>query len=215
AAAAVILIGFAFFFGTSAAKAIDLNQIYRAIGIAGNIHVSKFDPGKTEPKTEEWASRSLGIYMSKVGQELTLWDFRADPKKVKSFHNVAPKAVPFTKADAEAARRRIDSPLGIVPFDNMSDVPPDAIWNRVPDDALQSDAQGWEVYDLTWTERGSRGQARLKKWRVFVDPRSNLPQKAQFYKKSPKDTEPILENELVVEYLKDWEVEAAVKEASL
>ncbi|MHC4331406.1 MAG: hypothetical protein ACYSWW_25150, partial [Planctomycetota bacterium] len=38
AAAAVILIGFAFFFGTSAAKAIDLNQIYRAIGIAGNIH---------------------------------------------------------------------------------------------------------------------------------------------------------------------------------
>ncbi|TKJ35501.1 MAG: hypothetical protein CEE38_15125 [Planctomycetes bacterium B3_Pla] len=215
AAAAVILIGFAFFFGTPAAKAIDLNQIYRAIGIAGNIHVSIFDPGGTEPKTEEWASSSLGIYMSKVGQELTLWDFRAGPKKVKSSRNVAPEAVPFTEAGAAAARRRINSPLGIVPFDNMSEVPPDAIWNRVADDTLQSDTQDSEVYDLTWTERGSRGQAKLKKWRVFVDPGSNLPRKAQFYKKSPTDTEPILENELVVEYLNDLEVEAAVKEASL
>ncbi|MHC4144456.1 MAG: hypothetical protein ACYSUD_06710 [Planctomycetota bacterium] len=210
AAAAVILIGFAFFFGTSAAKAIDLNQIYRAIGIAGNIV-----PGRTEPEREEWVSRSLNIYMSKVGQELTLWDFRADPKKVKSFHNVAPKAVAFTEAGAEAARRRIDSPLGIVPFDNVSDVPADAKWNRVSDDAFQAGTQDFEVYDLTWTERSGRGQARLRKWRVFVDPRSNLPRKAQFYKKSPKDTEYVPWNVLVVEYLSDREVEAAVKEASL
>ncbi len=215
AAAAVILIGFTFFFGTSVSGEVHLNQIYRAIGIARNIYVSEFVPGRTEPKIEEWASRSLGIYMSKVGQELTLWDFRTGPKKVKSSHNVAPEAVAFTEDDAAAARRIIDSPLGIVPFDKVSDVPADAQWNRVADDALQSGTQDSEVYDLTWTARSGRGQARLGKWRVFVDPRSNLPQKAQFYKKSPKDTEYVLWNELVVEYLKDWEVEAAVKEAFL
>jgi hypothetical protein len=212
AAAAVILIGFTFFFGTSVSGEVHLNQIYKAIEIASNIHITKFVHGSTEPVLEEWVSRSLCIYMSKVGQERTLWDFRTGPKKVESFHSVVPEAVPLTQDEVETARRMIDSTLGIVPFDNVSDVPPDAIWKRVTDHVLQSEAQGCEVYDLTWAARSNRGQARLEKWRVSVDPKTKRPQKAQFYEKSPIGTEPILVSELVIEYLEDWEVEAAIKE---
>ena len=215
AAAAVILIGFALFFGTSAASAVNLDQIYRAVERASNFHISNFIPGRTEPERERWVSRSLSIYMLKVGQELTLWDFRSGPKKVKSSHNVAPKAVPFTEADAAAARRRIGGPLGIVPFDDVSDVPGDAKWNRVADDAFQSGAPDSEMYDLTWTARTDRGEAKLRKWRVFVEPKTNLPQKAQFYDKSPTDAGYVLRNELVVEYLSDDDMKTVVEEASL
>jgi hypothetical protein len=209
AAAAVILIGFALFFGTSAASAVNLDQIYGAIEKASNIHITKFIAGETEPEREEWVSRSLNIHMLKVGQELTLWDFRSGPRKVKSFGNGAPKVVTLTKADAEAVRIRINSPLDIVP----SGVPGDAKW--VPDDAFESGTQDCEVYFLTWTERSMRGEAKLRKWRVFVEPGTNRPQKAQFFSKSPTDTNYVLWNELVVEYPDDRQVEAALKEASL
>ena len=214
-AAAVILIGFALFFGTSAARAVDLDRIYKAVKRAPNVHVTDFKAGETEPERDIWVSRSLSIYMLKVGQELTLWDFRAGSRKVKSFHNVVPQAVPLTEADATTAKRTINSPLGIMPFNKMSDVPADAKWNRVSDDALQAGTLDCEVYDLTWTRSSLRSETKLGKWRVFVDSNTNLPRKAQFYDKFPTDAEYVLRNELVVEYLSDREVEAAVEEASL
>ena len=52
AAAAVILIGVAFFFGTSAARAVDLDRIYKAVKIAPNIRITRFKAGETEPERE-------------------------------------------------------------------------------------------------------------------------------------------------------------------
>ena len=215
AAAAVILISFALFFGTSTSKAVGLGQIRRAVKRARNIHVTYFIAGETQPEREEWVSRSLNIHMLKVGRELTLWDFRSGPRKLKGFGDGAPKAVPLTDADAEAARMEINGPLGIVPFDNASDVPGDAKWNRVVDDAFESGTQDCEVYELTWTTRTGRGETKLRRWRAFVDPSTNRPQKAQFSDKSGTDGEYVLRNEVVVEYLNDGQVEAAVTEALL
>ena len=215
AAAAVILIGFALFFGTSAAEGVALGQIYKAVKRARNIHISNFTPGGTEPEQERWVSRSLSTYMLKIGQERVLWDFRAGPKKVQSSHNVAPEAVPFTEAGAAVARRRIDGPPGIVPFDNVSDVPGDAKWKRVPDDAFQAGTQDCEVYDLTWTELTNRGKPLLKKWRVFVGPGTDLPRKTQSFDKLSADDEYILQSEHKVEYLSDDDMKTAIEEAFL
>jgi len=214
AAAAVILIGFALFFGTSVAKAVNLDRIYGTVKRARNIHITNFIAGETEPEREEWVSRSLNIHMLKVGQELTLWDFRARPRKIKSFHNVAPKTVTLTEGEAAAEIRKINSPLIIMPFDNVSGVPGDAKWDRAHDHAFQSGTQDSEVYDLTWTDVTIPGKPVLKKWCVLVDSR-NRPQKTQFYSKSPTDAEYLLWNELAVEYLSDDDMKTAIEEASL
>lgn len=213
AAAAVILIGFALIFGISATIAVDPDRIYGAVEKAGNVHVTSFNAGETKPKLDMWVSRSLRMYMVKVGQELTLWDFRAGTKKIRSSHNVAPKAVPLTEADAEIARRRIDRPLGIPPYDNLLNVPAGAKWNRVADDAVQSDTPDRKVYDVTWTRRDSRNNDILEKCRVFVDPETKLVQKAQYYSKHNRDTDYVLRTELVVEYLSDDEMKTAIGEA--
>jgi hypothetical protein len=215
AAAAVIMIGFAMFFGTPAVKAVDLDQIYSALKRAPNIHTTSFVRGTAEPERERWVSRSLSVYILKVGEERTLWDFRAGPEKVVSSHDATPKAVAFTEAAAAAARRMIDSPLIVVPFENISEVPPDRKWTRVTDEVFESGAQDCEVYELTWTKTKPSGAAKHKKWRVFVDSRTNLPQKTQFYEKSPTDANYVSRNELVVEYLSDREMEAAIEQASL
>jgi len=215
AAAAVVLIGVALFFGTSPAKAVGLGQIRKALERARNIHISNFVRGGTEPEQERWMSRSLGMYMLKVGQERVLWDFRAGPKKVESSHNAAPKAVPFTEADAAAARRRIDGPPGIVPFDNVSDVPGDAKWKRSPDDSFESGTQDCEVYDLTWTAVTNRGKPVLKKWRVFVDPGTNRLRKAQSFDRLSADDEYVLQSQYEVEYLSDDDMKTAIEEAFL
>jgi len=209
AAAAVIMIGLALFLGTSPARAVDPDQIRRVVMGATNIHIRNFVPGRTEPMHQEWVSRSLSIYMSKIGQEFTLWDFRADPKMVVSSYGTAPEAVPVTEAAAGAARTRINSLLDIVP----SGVPGDA--KCVPDDASESDTQDCEVYRLTWTERSMRGEALFRRWRVFVEPGTNRPKRAQFYDKSPTDVEYVLRHELVVEYLSDDEMKTAIEQASL
>jgi hypothetical protein len=153
--------------------------------------------------------------MVKVRQEVTLWDFRAETKKIRSSHNVAPKAVPFTQADVEIARRRIDRPLGIPPYQNVLDVPAGAKWNRVADDAVQSDTPDRKVYDVTWTDtrRSTRNREILEKCRVFVDPETKLVQKAQYYSKGHRDTDYVLWGELVVEYPSDEDMKTAIEEA--
>jgi len=215
ATAAVILMGFALLFGTSAAKAVNLDQIYGAIEKTWNIHTTNSVPGRTEPRQEEWVSRSLRIYMSKVGQELTLWDFRTGPKMFQSSDNGTLKEVPVTETATEAAGRKINGLLGIVPFENVSDIPGDAKWERVRDDDLEPGTQGCEVYDLTWTARTDRGEVKYRKWRVFVDAKTNAPQKAQFCDKSSSDAEYVLKNELVVEYLSDDDMKTAIEQVSL
>lgn len=213
AAAAVILIGFAMFFTAPAAKAVDLDQIYSALMRARNIHIANFLGDRTEPERERWVSRSLNAYLLKIGQERTLWDFRDGVKKIVSFPDVPPKAVAFTKAAAAAARGMIESPLNIVPFESVSKVP-GGKWIRVTDEVFPSGAGDREVYDLTWTET-KRGIKKHKKWRVFVESGTNRPRKAQFSEKATADAAYDLQNELVIEYLTDQEVEAAIEQAQL
>ncbi|KPK38520.1 MAG: hypothetical protein AMJ65_12770 [Phycisphaerae bacterium SG8_4] len=213
-AAAVILIGFAVLFGTSAAKAVNPDQIRRAVMRASNVHITNSTGGRTKPVQEEWVSRSLSIYMSKIGQELTLWDFRTNPKLVVSSYSEPPKEVRVTEAAAEAARRKIDSPLGIMPFENVSAIPADAKWERVRDDDVDFGTQDWEAYDLIWTDATSPGKPVLERWRVFVD-KNDRPQKAQFSRKSPADVEYVVRNELVIEYLSDDDMKTAIEQASL
>jgi hypothetical protein len=58
------------------------------------------------------------------------------------------------------------------------------------------------------------GSAIFWKWRVFVDPKTDLPQKTEFYKKLGFGDEYALKSANVVEYLSDNEMQAVIKEVS-
>jgi hypothetical protein len=100
-----------------------------------------------------------------------------------------------------------------MPFYDMSEIPEDAEWNRADDENLVVN-KGIEVYDLEWAQKRYDGSPELKKWRFFVDAKTRLPQKIEWYTRFANDAEFVLETVMVVEYLDEGEMQAVVKEVS-
>ncbi len=211
AAAAIILIAVALFLSTQTAKAVTIDKIYKAFVKVKNVHISKFDD-KKELIQERWVSRALNIYMTKTGKELVLSDIPNGVRKSKQLGTAVTDTKPLTNDEVADVEKKISGSLGLMPFYDISEVPLDREWSRITDNGLEDVSEGVEVYDLIWTEKKHGGSAVFKKWRFFVDPETNLPQKTEFYEKSPTDSEYTLASVMVVEYLSNSEIKALIKD---
>ena len=212
-AAAVILIGLALLLNTPTAKAVTLERIYEALEKVKNVYISSFDSDKTDPKQEKWVSRTLNIYMTKTGKELVLWDISNQTRKIKHMDTAVTKTTLLTNDIVVSVEREMSGSLGLMPFYDISDIPPGAEWHRVDDENLEVD-KGIEVHDLEWAKKMYDGSAEFKIWRVFADAKTSLPQKAEWYTRFADDAEFVLETIKVVEYLDESEMQAVVKEVS-
>ncbi len=108
---------------------------------------------------------------------------------------------------------KISGSLGLLPFYDMSEIPKDAEWSRVDDKSIDV-TKSIEVYDLKWVKKKYGGSAISKKWRVFVEERTGLPQKVEWYQKSAADSEYILSSTMEIEYLSESKIREIIKEAS-
>jgi len=215
-AAAVILVAVAMFFllfNTPTAKAVTIEQIYKAIEKVKNVYISSFVPDKTEPIQEQWVSRTLNIYMTKTGEELILWDISNGTRKIKHVDTAVTETTPLTDDSVVSIKRKMSGSLGLLPFYDVSEIPPGVEWRRV-DDAILEVAEGIEIYDLKRTEGKYGGSAVFKKWRVFADPETNLPQKVEGYQRLDTESEYSLRSVMVVEYLDESEMRAVIREVS-
>ncbi len=213
AVAAVILIGFALLLNTPTTKAVTIDQIYKAIEKVKNVYISSFVPGKAEPIQEKWVSRTLNIYMTKTGKESVLWDIPNRTRKTKHVDTDVTKTTPLTDDSIANVERKMSGSLGLMPFYDISEIPEDAEWSRVDHENLEV-AEGIEIYDLRWAERKYGGSDVFKKWRFFIDPKTNLPQKNEIYRKSSADSEYNLILVSVVEFLSGSEIRKVIKDAS-
>ena len=215
AAAAVILIGVALFLSTQTAGAVTIDQIYKALVKVKNVHISRFDD-KKKPIQEKWVSRSLSIYMTetmtKTGKELVLSDIPNVVRKTKHLETNSVETALLSAEMITKIEKTISGFWGLVPFADLSVIPDDVEWGRVTGDDLKEATEGIRAYDLMWIEEAYDGSVVLRKWRVSVDPETNLPQKTEFYRRLPADTEYILESIEVVEYLEDSEIRTVIKD---
>ncbi len=213
AAAAVILVAVGLFFLAQPVKAVTIGQIYRAIEKAKNIHILKRVPGKTEPIEERWVSHPLNIYMSKTGNELVLSDIKNRVRKTKYTDTLVTETIQLTDAIIASVEIKMSGSLGLMPFYDISEIPEDAEWHRVEDE-IQGATEGVEIYDLKWAEKQYGGSEIFKRWRVYANPETNLPQRVEGYQRSNADSEYILRSVMVVEYLDESEIWSVMKEAS-
>ena len=70
--AAMLMLGVGLFFNVHTAKGLAIEQIYRAIDMVKNIHISSFVPDNQKPVQEVWIARSSGLYVIKTENECTL-----------------------------------------------------------------------------------------------------------------------------------------------
>ena len=214
AAAAVIAIGVALLFNAPAAKAVTIEQIYRAIENAKNVYIKTFNPGKTKPTQERWVSRSSNIYMTKTGEESVLLDLTNKVRIVKHFSTDPVEESVLQNGMATETTKMMAGFLGLVPFADASVIPDDAEWNRVGNNDLDNIIKAIEIYELIWLKKTDAGSTIFYKWLFFVDPKTNLPQKTEFYRKLAGDTEYALSSAMEVKYLSDSEMEEVVRKAS-
>jgi hypothetical protein len=212
-AAAVILIA-AILFQSIPAKAVTLKRIYEVIEKIKNIHITSFTPPKKEPTQELWVSRTLNIYMTRTEGQLVFWDLSNRVRKSKHLDTSLTEATSLTGDLIVGLEDKMSGSLDLMPFYDISDIPEDADWSRVADNSLEDITKGTEVYDLTWIERKHIGFVVYRKWRVFANAETNLPQKVEWYEKSAATDEFALEAIMVVEYLSDSEMQEVIKEAS-
>jgi hypothetical protein len=212
-AAAVILIVVALLLNVPVAKAVTLSQIYKVLEKIKNVHITSFIPHKKEPAQELWISKTLNIYMTKTAKQSVLWDIANRARKTKQLDIGITETAGLTDDIIAGIKRKTSSSLDLMPFYDISDVPENADWSRAADKDLEA-TKGIEVYDLTWTERAYDGSTVLKKWRVFADSETNLPQRIEWYEKLVTDNEYTLSSAMVVEYLSDNEMQEVIKEAS-
>jgi hypothetical protein len=212
AVAAVMLLGLALLLSAPTAKAVTLDQVYRAVEKVRNVYIATFSPDKTEPIREAWVSRSLNIYMSKVGNVLILSDAANKLEKRRAGGGSVVEK-PLSDEFCAEIEKTYAGYLDLLPFARISDVPKDANWNRVASDALRIAAENAEVYDLTWTEETYRGSPVFWKSRYFVDPETGLPNKVEHYRKSSIEGEYTLQSKMIVQRSNDSEILAAVEDA--
>ena len=214
AVATVILIGFALLLNTPTAKAVTIEQIYKAIERVKNVYISSgFVPDKTEPTQELWVSRALNIYMTKTKSQWVLWDIANSLRKSKDSHTGVTETAQLTEDDIDGIEQKISGSLGLMPFYDISEIPEDAEWHRIDDEILEV-AEGIEVYDLTWTQKRYGGSVTSQKWRVFVDSRTKLPQRTEFYEKLPAGSKYDLSSVKMVRYLSNSDIQDVIKNAS-
>ncbi len=213
AAAAVIAIGFALLLNAPAAKAVTIEQIYRAIENARNVYIATFEPGKTEHEQERWVSRSSNFYMTKDGEESVLLDLANKVRIVKHFTTDSVETSPLPAEMITGTEKMMTGFLGLVPFRDISLVPENAEWNQMTSNELIA-ASDTAIYELIWIKTSPAGNKVFNKWRFFVDPKTYLPRKTESYTKRVGDSDYTLRSAMEVEYLNDSEMEDVVKKAS-
>ena len=115
-----------------------------------------------------------------------------------------------TEYESAKIRQIIDGTLGIMPGNDVSQLPPGYKWKELDDIDLEPEFQDCKVYDLIW----SLDNQVLMKWQYFVESASGRPRRVKSYRASSNDRQYEFQMEIHIEYLGDEEINAAIEEAS-
>jgi hypothetical protein len=216
AIAAMILLAFALFVNVQTEKAINVERIFGALSKVGNVHISKFQAGRTNPDQQVWVSKNLGVKLLKteIGNQAqyTLWDMKNRVKMIKFLSSDSVKTEPITQKMLAELEKSVAVEDDLVPFSNKKDIPEEARWSRIDDQAVLASVSGTKAYDLTWVEKNKDSQAVIyRKWRVFADNRTNLPERMEWYSKSRPEDEYGFEEFVVVGYPGEDEITSIIR----
>jgi len=165
------------------AHAVSLKALYGAIGEIRNVYIAGFEAGHDRAFQEQWVSRELGVQLLKTGDEWMLWDSTAGARTWRTGPD-GPIASQVVDGEmAQEMKASIEGSLGLVPFEQFTDVPDGAVWRRLGGDG------GHEVYELSWSRQVAPAVTVLFKWRLYVDTASLMPVRVESYRKRPHDAD--------------------------
>ncbi|MHC4193105.1 MAG: hypothetical protein ACYSP9_02880 [Planctomycetota bacterium] len=211
AAAAIVLVAL-LLFSVPVAKAVGLGQIYEALGRIKNVHFASFDIGSAQPSQQIWVSQTLSTTIFRTDAECVLWDIGNSSRKSKDLNTGAVMTAELETKALVQIDKMMKAPWGLLPFDDLSKVPPDAKWQRVPNEGIETTIPGTKVYDLAWTEKSASGSAVYRKWRGYVDAETRLPKRIEWWMQTEEGQYQLLTVKEVT-YLSADQIRTVIKDA--
>ena len=214
--AAAIVVALSLLFRVLPGAEPTVGEIHRAFTKTENTCVSTFQAGQTEPFQQVWTSQTLNVKLFKVGAgnqaQFALWDV---PIRVKMIKFLASDAV-RTEAITDQMLAELDQSAAqtsrLFPFSDADGVPTDAQWNKVDQSQVTVVLPETKVYDMTWAAAGEAPEALVhRKCRFFVDIRTQLPKRAEWYAQSRPEDEYTFETFTVVSYPSEGEIQELIR----
>ena len=199
AAAAVILLGFGLFFYSSSVKGMDLSQIYKALENIKNAHIIRSVSNDPSPIQEQWISRTFNIIILKTQDKYVLWDINKNIIMTNDSSSASITTNPLPQDMYNRAKLSLAKVLGILPFQDISQVPKNAKWSQFKNE----EAGNTSIYELTWNQ----SDKHFEKCRFFIDDSTSLIQKTEYYLKFKPQDEYELRSIEEVEYVNDTKIE--------
>jgi hypothetical protein len=191
---------------------IPLHQLANRLLEARNVCVTSLLPNVAKPNQEEWISRSLNLIVLTGPYEgrdaCALWNLSDRTIHIKFLEGGEIKALPMSDKAFARAQQRMTRATGLVPFDEIANLPEGAVWEKVADPNAAALVPGTQVYDLVWTKPIPTipPTRRTERGRFFVDPRTHLPSRVEMYSQEPTEPQPRLFKTLVVTFPTDQEI---------
>jgi hypothetical protein len=179
AAAAAILFAMVFYLSSSA-NAISLSQIYAVIAKSLNLHIVSYGVDVPKPLQEQWILRSEKKSISITSSATVLWDLNACVVKTKHPDSSAIDLSKLPYETIQKVSKEQDGSLGLMPFTQSAELPEGARWTQ-EDNTKSAFSTNIKVYDLIWSDKNPNGSTVTKKWRVFVDLKTDLPKRVEWY----------------------------------
>ena len=155
----------------------------------------------------------MKIKMFKTETECVLLDIEGKFRKVKDLNTGSITMAELDEDMLVKIEEAIEGPVGLLPFDDISEVPEDAKWQQVTGEAIETITPGTQVYDLVWMEKAVDGSIVYQKWRGYIDTETKLPKRVERWIKLAREKEYELENVMKVAYPTAVEVQAAIRDA--
>lgn len=212
AAAAAVLIITLLVFNVPVTKGIGLSQIYKALGRITNVCISTFIPGQSKPIRERWVSENLDKMILKNNTQCVMWDVKAKSKKSKDLNTDSAVTTMLSDDAILKAEKTMKSPWGLLPFEDISELPPDAKWQQVANENIETAVAGTEVYDLIWPEKELIGAINYNKRRFYIDTKTSLPKRIERFRKQSEEQEYELLDIKKIGYPDSVEIQGLVKD---
>ena len=152
--------------------------------ISKNVMTTQYEVGNPDPIQTIWISRSLEIQLFETNGAFALYDLKNRIRKIKADPDSAVQETKIDRTTAQSIAKTMEIPWGQLPFNNTSELPDGAVWEKVQlkEGALSSEQT--ENYDLFWSKKTMGGNFNIDyRQRYHIDSKTKHPFKIEYWQK--------------------------------
>ncbi len=149
---------------------------------------------------------------SKNNRQCVFWDIKAKSKNLKDLITGTTVTTILDEDAISKAEKFMRSPWGLLPFENISELPPNTQWQQAVDENIETAIPNTRVYDLIWTEKLVGGSTVYKKWRFHINVGTKLPERIEGFRRRAEEQEYELLDIIKISYPDSVEIQSAIKE---